>query len=204
MARPDPLQRKAGQSEVEWYRQMVGAANKRLERLEKYSQQENYRAALNYAYEGAVFDIRAITPESKSPRFTLRLKKTKSGDVDLRDLHAKINAVKGFLESKTSTKTGITSMYQKRADTINQKYGTNYTWNELGRAFQKLKYTKGDRKGYGSGTVLKAIDALKKAGNKRELDAAIRSNQQLSSDAVVDEVAKDLASQGLTAADFIR
>lgn len=204
MARPDPLQRKAGQSEVEWYRQMVGAANKRLERLEKYSQQENYRAALNYAYEGAVFDIRAITPESKSPRFTLKLKKTKSGDVDLRDLHAKINAVQTFLESKTSTKTGITSMYQKRADTINKKYGTNYTWNELGRAFQKLKYTKADKKGYGSGTVLKAIDALRRAGTKKELNAAIKSNQQLSSDAVVDEVAKSLATQGLSAADFIR
>lgn len=203
MARPDPLQRKAGQSEVEWYRQMVGAANKRLERLEKYSQQENYRAALNYAYEGAMFDVKRFTPESKNVRFTLKLKKTKSGDVDLRDLHSKINAVKDFLESKTSTKTGITAMYQKRANKINKKNGTDFTWDELGNYFEKAKWVKSGKQRPGSNTELKALWVMKKNDDDPEkIRKYIESNEKLKKDLVLQRVLNRMMDQGVKSSDF--
>lgn len=203
MARPDPLQRKAGQSEVEWYRQMVGAANKRLERLEKYAKEDNYKAALNYAYEGAVFDVRDMNPNAKNVRFTLKLKKTQTGDVDLRDLHSKINAVQSFLEAKTSTKTGITSMYEKRAKTVNEKLGTDYTWNDLGQYFEKKKYTKSGKRTMGSDTMLKAAYIIKESGDDpKKMDEIIRSNQRFAKDKVLKRVVKDLVKQGVKSSDF--
>ena len=198
----DPTVQKSGESDVDYFRRMVGTANKRLERLEKYSQQSGYGAALNYAYSAAVYDIKALNPGAKNVRFSVVLKKTKTGDVNLTDLHAKINAVRGFLDMQTGTKTGIKEMYEKRTATINQKYGTNFKSNELSRVFQRLNYMKQNKKNYGSGTVLKAIGALKRAGSKKELDAALKANQALSDDAVVNEVARSLAEQGLSAKDF--
>ena len=203
MAISDPLQRKAGQSEVEWYRQMVGAANKRLERLEKYAKEDNYKAALNYAYAGAVFDVRDMNPNAKNVRFTLKLKKTKTGDVDLRDLHSKINAVQSFLEAKTSTKTGITSMYEKRANTVNEKLGTDYTWDDLGQYFEKKKYVKSGKRIGGSDTMLKAVYIIKESGDDpKKMDEIIKSNKKFSKDKVLKKVVKNLVKQGVKSSDF--
>lgn len=203
MAKPDPTVRKAGESEVQWYNRMVGTANKRLERLEKYAQEDNYKAALNYAYSGAVFDVKDMNPKAKNVRFTLRLKKTQTGDVDLRDLHSKINAVKDFLDAKTSTKTGITSMYEKRAKTVNEKLGTDYTWNDLGQYFEKKKYTKTGKRTMGSDTMLKAAYIIKESGDDpKKMDEIIRSNQRFAKDKVLQRVVKDLVKQGVKSSDF--
>ena len=203
MAKPDPAVRKAGESEVQWYNRMGGTANKRLERLEKYAKEDNYKAALNYAYAGAVFDVRDMNPNAKNVRFTLKLKKTKTGDVDLRDLHSKINAVQTFLEAKTSTKTGITSMYEKRAKTVNEKLGTDYTWNDLGQYFEKKKYTKSGKRTMGSDTMLKAAYIIKEsADDPKKMDEIIRSNQRFNKDKVLKRVVKDLVKQGVKSSDF--
>ena len=144
-----------------------------------------------------------MNPKAKNVRFTLRLKKTQTGDVDLRDLHSKINAVQSFLEAKTSTKTGIKSMYEKRTNTINEKLGTDYSWNDLGQYFEKKKYTKSDKDARGSNTMLKAAYIIKESGDDpKKMDKIIRSNQRFAKDKVLKRVVKDLVKQGVKSSDF--
>ena len=44
---------------------------------------------------------------------------------------------KSFLGAKSSTKSGITEVYKKRAKTWNEKYGTDVSWEDLAKYYSK-------------------------------------------------------------------
>lgn len=157
---------------VKEYRKLAKRADQRLVRLERYAQQEKYKNIKEYAYRVAMRDIRSWSGENAN-RFNTK------PPSHMQSLQAKINDIKKFLGSasssikptadnavykmidgvKTLVAGGIDLTYQKRADTLNQKYGTNITWENIGQLFESALYRKMEKK-YGSSSAVMIIGKL--------------------------------------------
>lgn len=192
-------EQRPGESDIAYFRALAKQADQRLVRLEKYAGQPNYGNLLDYAYSNAMYDIRALTGDSNATRFNRIPAKTKSGAYNQQNLHAKINAVKRFLESPTSTKRGITKVYKQRADTINKRYGTNMTWQEMAAYYSSSAAQKIENEYKASKSVVRALGALRRIGDDPEqIEKAIAGDIKVSNDAVVNEIAVSLLQQGYT------
>lgn len=179
------------------YKKLAKQADQRLVRLEKYSEQEHYKGVLNYSYARAMRDI-ASWSGPDATRFNTK------PPASYQSLQAKVADIKEFLESATSTKQGITTMYKDRAKTTNKRFGTDFTWQDLANFYEGELSKKLDSE-YGSKTLIKALGVIKRIGDdKSKIQAAIESNKKLSNDMVVDEIAKRLLSQGYTAQDLFK
>lgn len=128
------------------YKKLARKADARLRAIEKYAKQKYYKGIERYAYARAIRDIELWSGTGKK-RFD-----TKPPD-SLQGIRAKINDIKMFLESPTSTKAGVTEIYKKRADTINNKYGTNLTWQQIADYYTSAAHEKAAEM-YGSKTEL--------------------------------------------------
>ena len=167
MARYDVGQ-KPGETLEKYYRRLAKTADQRLVRLEKYEQQTYFKTATKWAYAKAVKDIKKWMPkDAKVTEYRFNIKPPTKTE----DLLAKINDIKTFLESPTSTKKGITEVYKKRADTVNKKFGTNFTWQQLAKYYDSGMAEVWDAK-FGSDTALRTIGQLQK--HKEQITAAIR------------------------------
>ena len=113
------------------YHKLAKAADRKLRQLETLTKEQGFKDATKWAYQRAMADIEHRWGEGEK-RFDKRLPK----DWKMTSMIAAINEAKAFLEMPTSSKTGITSIYKRRAETLNQKYGTNFTWQQLGKLFE--------------------------------------------------------------------
>ena len=160
------------------YRTVAKAADQRLVRLEKLTQEENYKVADKWAYARAMRDIEQYSGEG-AKRFNVKPPKTMTG------LEAKIEDIKTFLKAPSSTKGGIKRMYVDRAAKINEDYGTDFTWEEIGKFFEDKRWKKlggGMREGkgqYESKTALIAIGRIRKNVTKAELKKAIKEGNEI-------------------------
>lgn len=203
---PEP---KVGESDVAYYKRMAHAMNDRLRALERLAKSGNshFRNILKYAYANAQYDITAITESEVKRRFPESVPKTKDGEINRVELHRRINAVKRFYESPTSTKTGIIDVYQTRADKLNEtlksdEYGYNgnevFTWEDMANYYesdlaQKFATTKG-----GSKTVMIALITIKENMNDPEkIKQAKEGNLKLDEDEVVNKTIENLLKSGL-------
>lgn len=165
------------QSLVSEYRKLAKRADQRLVRLEKLSQQEGFTNVKSWAYRKAMKDIKYWGGEN-AERFNTK------PPYDMGLLKAKIRDIEEFLQSKTSTKKGITGVYEKRAKTLNKRYGTSFTWEDLAGYFEKKSNEKLDAK-YGSKTMLRAIaqiqgnedDIVKKIKEGKTVDLKIKNEK---------------------------
>ena len=137
-----------------WYKRLQQTADKRLERAEKLSEQQYFKPAMKWAYAKAQQDIKRFNGAG-SVRFGRSIPKTEAG------IRSKINAIRKYLDSPSSTKSGIKTIYQKRADTFNKKYGTKFTWESLAKYFESGEAQKWENK-FGSKTALKTIAQIQK------------------------------------------
>ena len=140
------------------YNKLAKKADRMMRNLEKLSQEPGYSNVLKYAYARAKKDIEGWTPPSKKeklPRWQRNM------PMDTKELKAKIKDIKRFIESDTATKRGINKVYKKRVDTINKRYGTSFTWQDLAEYFDTGLKDKTDK--YGSKTVLVAIGRIQKS-----------------------------------------
>lgn len=128
------------------YKKLARKADNRLRAIERYSEQEYYKGIERYAYARAMRDIEIWSGSGKK-RF-----ETKPPD-SLQGIRAKINDIKNFLESPTSTKAGVTEIYKKRADTINERFGTKLTWQQIADYYTSTAHEKAAEM-YGSKTEL--------------------------------------------------
>ena len=159
---------KPGETLEKYYRRLAKTADQRLVRLEKYEQQTYFKTATKWAYAKAVKDIKKWMPkDAKVTEYRFNIKPPTKTE----DLLAKINDIQTFLESPTSTKKGITEVYKKRADTVNKKFGTNFTWQQLAKYYDSGMAEVWDAK-FGSDTALRTIGQLQK--HKEQITAAIR------------------------------
>lgn len=160
------VNQKPGETLEHYYKRLAKTADQRLVRLEKLAKEPNYEPAELWAYRRARLDITKWNG-GKSPelyRFNVNMPK------DQEKLLSKINDIKTFLQRPTSTKKGITDVYKKRTETINRKFGTTFTWQQMAKYFQSgtAEYWDGM---YGSKTALRVMAVLQK--NKDKLVNAV-------------------------------
>ena len=142
--------------ELKRYNALAKKADRYMRNLEKLSEQPGYKNVKKYAYAKAEKMIEGWTPpgsKSKAPRWQ------RNTPADTRTLKAKIKDIEDFIQMPTATKRGIDKIYKKRVETINKKYGTNFTWQELAEFFDSSMPDKTFDK-YGSKTVLIAIGKI--------------------------------------------
>lgn len=178
------IEQRPGESDIQYYRRLAKVADQRLVRLEELSNKEGYENVLKYAYAAAVDDIAHYGGANKK---TFRFNRKPPQDKTL--FHEKIMDMKRFLSTPTSLKGGIDDTYSTRAKTINERYGTNFTWEDLADLFQS-----GDAdklfKAYGSKTVMQAIGVLQYTED--QVTGNISNNQNVKSGDIPKTVALDI------------
>lgn len=196
-------EQRPGESDLAYFKSLAKQADQRLVRLERYASDENYHGIKQYAYANAIWDIRNLSGDPDANRFNRMPAHNKDGSINQRALHAKINAIKRFLESPTSTKQGITKVYKQRANTINRKYGTDFSWQELAAYYSKASNESFDSQ-YGSKTMIRVLGAMRRIGDDPErIAAAAAGDLKVSDDSIIDEITNSLLEQGLTYNDLI-
>lgn len=145
------FEQKPGESIESYYRRIAKVADQRLVRLERLAGLPGYGNATQWAYRRAASDIETWGGNIEKPRFNTKPPES------LNALRAKINDIKAFLGSESSTKSGITETYKNRAKTINSKYGTSFQVDDLAKVFNNGLMKKLEAKGFSSKTILKAI-----------------------------------------------
>ena len=154
----------------DFYKTAAKAADQRLVELERLSKKEGYKEVKEWAYREAMRDIKAEWGEN-AKRFNRKLPD------NLNSIYKDINRVLNFLDAPTSSKKGIDEIYNKRADTINEKYGTDITWSNMGDLFSSILWKKIGKK-HGSGTVLKAIGHIQ--ANEKKIKRALKEHKPIS------------------------
>lgn len=188
------------------YRKLAMRADKRLQRLEKYMQRPGYETLSKGAYARAMRDI-SIWSGKGHKRFL-----TKAPD-NAEELQAKINDIKAFLRSDTSTlKPGIdtqgyaVSVYEKATNTFNERYGGDFTWQELANYYGSKKAQRIANSIKSSKSVAKALGVFKELVEKdpkktrAQYRAEIKNNPDVkySDDEVTNEIMKKMIRAGIS------
>lgn len=167
------------------YRWLAKRADQRLVRLEKLAENPEYSGIKEYSYKRAMRDIRSWSGEN-AKRFNTK------APSNTNQLKAKIADIKRFLESASSTigataeTKGILKIYQERANTINEKYGTDFNWKDLAKLFESGLYKKiKNDKDYDSNADFQTIANIK--SNFKEVRKAIKEDREVNID-TLDEV----------------
>lgn len=149
------VSKKPGESDKEYYIRLAKVADQRLVRLQKLSEQKGFEAVTSYSYATAMNDLRNFGQR----RFNAKVPDptTEEGAFLFRE---KLAAVKEFLKAPSSTKQGIKSVYQDKVDTMNERYGTNFTWEDMADFFNTGYATKLFNELKASKTVMKAIGLI--------------------------------------------
>ena len=195
------LDQKPTESLEQYYHRLAKTADQRLVRLERYKDDPYYKTAKLWAYRRAQRDIMTWQKGAQMPE---KLRFNTAPPKGTEDLLAKINDIKTFLSSPTSTKQGITEVYKKRADTINKRYGTKFTWKQLAKYYSSGQAKLWDDK-FGSKSALRTIAQLQK--NKKKIKEQIKQADQKDirvSDSLLQQtVNKALASNELNIEDLL-
>lgn len=143
---------------VKEYRRLAHTADTRLWRLERYQYEPGYENVMSYVYKRAIRDIQSFNGDTAF-RFNTK------PPSDIRTLKAKMNDIIVFLNSPTSTKSGIKRVYQTKANTINEHWGTNFTWQDLAIFYGQGYFEQLDAK-FGSATAMIMFQKVEKDWNK--------------------------------------
>lgn len=173
------------------YRALAKRADQRLVRLEKTSQQDGYSGVLDYAYSKAMQDIQGWSGEG-AKRFNRDMPQSNI------QLQAKINDIKSFLALPTSTKQGTNKYFVQRTAALNAKFGTNYTWQEWARFFEKEGTSIFETKGLKyNETAFQVLATISGKRSEKSISEAIESNQKIADKDVAKTIAKNLVKAGV-------
>lgn len=113
------------------YKRLADRADKRLLRLERLAERSPglYGNVKAYAYKKAEKSINYWDKGKKydKPRFARKTPRTED------EMRRKMKDIQAFLEMPTSTQSGIRKTYQKRADSLNKAFNTDFTWQDWAR-----------------------------------------------------------------------
>lgn len=191
------VEQKPGESLERYYRRLAKSADQRLVRLEKYSNDKYFKTATDWAYSSAMRDIHTWNGQAAS-RFNT------APPSDPEKLVAKINDIKKFLSSPTSTKSGIKNTYIKKANTINERYGTDFTWDQLASYYDKKINEKWDAK-FGSKTALIAIGRINEKAKKlgKDIEDVTAADFKGDKSLIGIKLVENLGKNGLTLKDLV-
>lgn len=200
------------------YKTLTMRADKRLQRLEKYMQRPGYGVLKQGAYKRAIRDIEKWSGKGHK-RFGTKAPENPKDPEDITELQAKLNDIKTFLRSTTSTITGgidsegIADMYQRTANTFNKRYNRNaknrLTWNEIGDYYESEMAKTISARVQSSDAVARALGRFKALYKRNsqtgdELRAKIEKNpnRKFTDDAVVNEAMHRMLKAGLNPEEF--
>lgn len=169
---------------------MLREANMKLLNLETLSKQEGFEGVKDYAYYNAMRDIRSIRGEEfkrfNMPKNTHQLEKTK-------------RSLEKFLGATTSTKKGIVGVYEKNAASLNEKFGSNYSWQQMGQFLKSAGFEDLKRE-YDSETAIIMLKALFENQNlsKQEFEEKLSNHQVKGLDEVDSDTLTDFVKTELT------
>ena len=176
---------------VKEFKRNARVANLRLQRLEEYAEESGFSVATAWGYRKAMRDIHKISGEN-ADRFDV------TPPTDDRELFLLNQKIMEFLDSPTSTKAGIKRVYIQKADTINERYGTNFTWQELAKFMESETFSKLEGS-FTSKTVLRTLGVLQ--NNVQDLEQKIHEAaeaiQIVGADTSVFNVITALANNGI-------
>lgn len=177
-------------SYLQFYKKIAKAADQRLVNLESLAKKDGYKEVTEWAYAKAQRDIRGMFGQD-AKRFNRKI----SGDENLNTIYKDINRVLDFLNAPTSSKQQIDIIFNKRANTIKEKYDVNMNWSKTATVFDTVLWKKtGARKA--SATALKAIGIIQK--NQKQIKRALAENKPISiiipetTDPITGEKTKDI------------
>lgn len=151
------------------YKRMANTADKRMLSLEKLSEEKGFTNIKKWAYNDAINDIRKWSGEGRT-RWSTKAPESTQG------LLAKIKDIDRFLHAPSASKRSIVNLYQQEADTINDRYGLDLDWEDMGKFFESKIWEKLARM-YGSKTAVKMIGSIQKSGmTKRQIRKEMKSN----------------------------
>lgn len=150
-----------GDMAIEYVKQ-VNRINKQLQRLEKratsktkYAPSMGGNKILNYAYRGAMIDIKELFGETTAGG-KQRKRFSKALPANVAEYQAVMNAIKSFYDKPTSTLTGIAKVYKRRAKALSQKYNIDITADELADIFDSGLWD-AIANNYGSETTMEMV-----------------------------------------------
>ena len=183
MAKKTNLNKEPGESDKAYYIRLAKQADQRLVRLEKLSKQKGFEAVTSYSYATAMNDLKNFGQK----RFNAKVPdpSTEEGAFLFRE---KLAAVKEFLKAPSSTKQGIKSVYQTKVDTMNARYGTDFSWQDMADFFNTGYAQKLFNELKASKTVMKAIGIIQH--NLKEVKEGTDENLNLNG---VPEPIKEMA-----------
>lgn len=121
----------AFKSELKEFQKLAKRADERLRQIrDNYSKRKGFENMINWAYKKAMRDIKHWSGNDAT---TFNQGASK---LSLNQLRAKKHDVEEFLNAPTSKISSTVDLYQRRADTINERYGTSFSWEELGTVFE--------------------------------------------------------------------
>ena len=182
MPKPYNTDIRPGESDLHYYHRLAKVADQRLVRLEELAKQKGYESATQFSYARALRDIDVYN--EGGTRFNTAPPEARSL------MNEKIADMIHFINAPTSTAGGIKNIYQKRAKTINKRFGTNLSWDQLGRVMEA-------REGEGSGgspTSVKAIGILQTI-SEDGLKKGLEKNKYLKDDVAMDVAMKYLKGE---------
>jgi len=198
-------EQKVNESINQYYRRLAKQANQRMVRLEQISTpgSEKYdplfKGVKKYAYSKFEYEAMKFSG-GKSKRFNEGLNQ-QLNEVELQN---RINVIKQFLQSPTSTKGDIIQMYKKRADSINKAWGTDFDWQSLAKFFEKDIYDNLVSSFESDGAFMTIASMMKK---KDEIIDAVKKGDDkvkiYDEDAIVNQnIHEFIASNGKDILDF--
>lgn len=169
---------------------MLKEANMKLLNIEMLAKQEGFEGIKDFAYYNAMRDIRKVRGEEYKrfniPKNTHQLEKVK-------------RSLETFLGATTSTKKGIISVYEQNAATLNEKFGSNYSWQQMGQFLKAAKFEK-LKSDYDSTRAIIMLKALYDNQNlsKEEFEKTISDHQIKGLDEVDSDTLTDFVKTELT------
>ena len=155
---------KAGESIEHYYTRLAKVADERLRRLEKLSKEQYFKGVENFAYAKAQKALSVWGGD----KFNRKMPES----VALRN--EKIADMIHFIQSPTSTKSGIKEVYQNRVNTLKQRYGLDVSWQDLGKLMEAFR----DDSAAGSPTQIKAIGIINNI-QKDGVQATLEKNKNI-------------------------
>ena len=151
------------------YKRLAKSADARLRALEGARYKKGFEAITQYAYKRAMHDI----GRGERGRFDVSTK-----NKTYNEIVGMMNDVRRFYQSPTSNITGTRAVYVNNAKAFNDKFCTNFTWQQLAVLFDKNtglyeKITNADNK-LGSPRIVRAIAIMQ--NNKKKVLNAIDKN----------------------------
>lgn len=154
------------------YRQKAKKADQQLVRLEALAHEKHFEGVLEYAYKGAIRDIKTW---GGNKRFNT------APPIKLTELESKIADIDKFLSKPTATKTGVKEIYQNRADTFNKgrinkkgkkvggfgaEFGVDFTWEDIANYYEDKKGQR-EKVKLASNTEVRVLATIKKLNTIR-------------------------------------